>query len=252
MERITHFIVVLLLWQLAKYIYNDFKRGGEPINDGNAIKMDGEETIQAQRYGTNTSNQIEWNKQDQYFELAQYATDSNLFATAATFYSKAIKINPHPYYYMLRAYSNSMAFNLDESINDINRAIMLDPDNDYYYKVKGDLCLRALKIPDSIDAYKHAYRLGKKDLITTIEYLLLQKSAWLKGSEYLDHFYIEYWHEYYSKKSKMGNVISKLSINDCKSKSLEWPTGNKRLEEHFPFSEEIVYLNMSRYKFFLN
>ena len=112
MDKLIQYLVVFIIWQLVKYIYRDFKSGGNSCNEKNMNIIEELTNAKIQKNSSGLSNQIEWNKQDYYFECAQHATDVNLFATAATFYSKAIQINPHHYYYMLRAYSNSMAFNL--------------------------------------------------------------------------------------------------------------------------------------------
>ncbi len=190
--------------------------------------------------------------EEHFLARAQSATDENQHATAKTFYTKAIQLNQHPHYYMMRAFSNSITFNFGESIDDVGFAILLEPTNSFYYKFKGDLLLRALKVPEAIEAYKQAHEMGEADLGYVIIDLQNRKNAWLAGAEYLDHFYIEYWYDYYSTKNDIEHFKTKLSLLIGSSADSEKLALNKFDIGCFSFNQRITYLNMSSYKLFLN
>jgi tetratricopeptide (TPR) repeat protein len=190
--------------------------------------------------------------EEHFLERAQTATEKNLHATAKSFYTKAIQLNQHPHYYMMRAFSNSITFNFGESIEDVGFAILLEPTNSFYYKFKGDLLLRALQVPEAIEAYKQAHEMGEADLGYVIIDLQNRKNAWLAGAEYLDHFYIEYWYDYYSTKNDIEHFKTKLSLLIGSSADSEKLALNKFDIGCFSFNQRITYLNMSSYKLFLN
>lgn len=190
--------------------------------------------------------------EEHFLARAQSATEENQHATAKTFYTKAIQLNQHPHYYMMRAFSNSITFNFGESIEDVGFAILLEPTNSFYYKFKGDLLLRALRVPEAIEAYKQAHELGEENLGYIITDLEQGNNAWLKGAEYLDHFYIEYCDDYYSRKNEMENFKTKLSLHLSDSNQAEKLALHNTDIGRFSFNQRITYLNMSSYKLYLN
>ncbi len=103
-----------------------------------------------------------------------------------------------------------------------------------------------------IEAYKQAHELGEENLGYIITDLQQSKSAWLKGAEYLDHFYIEYCDDYYNRKNEMENFKTKLSLHDADFSEAEKLTLHYTDINFFTHNQKITYLNMSSYKLFLN
>ncbi len=190
--------------------------------------------------------------EQKFFDKAELAIKNKLFATATTYFSKAIEINPKPLYYMLRAYSNSAGFNFVKSVDDVDKAISLSPNSSFAYKLKGDLLWRAFRISEAIEAYKYAQTLGEEGLENIIADLQWKKTAWLPGANYIDHFYILNWTEYYCNAIEMKPFKDTSKLIEENSSALGITSQNNEDCEFCSFNEQITYLNGSNYKLFLN
>lgn len=187
-----------------------------------------------------------------FFDKAELAAKNNLYATATTYFSKAIEINPKPLYYMLRAYSNSAGFNFAKSVDDIDRAILLEPNSSFAYRLKGDLLWRSFRISEAIEAYKYAQELGEKGLENIIADLRWKKTAWLPGANYIDHYHILNWHEYYSQAIDMKSLKVNSELIEENIYAVEKTSQRNEYCEFCSFNQQIAYLNGSTYKLFLN
>lgn len=253
-------IVLLIVFvALVSYFIRSLKRAiiladsfdGSKINDDTEDLSTNNNTVETSLLKTKYAGITKFTE-EHFLERAQTATEKNLHATAKSFYTKAIQLNQHPHYYMMRAFSNSITFNFGESIDDVGFAILLEPTNSFYYKFKGDLLLRALQVPEAIEAYKKAHELGEENLGYIITDLQQGNNAWLKGAEYIDHFYIEYCDDYYNRKNEMENFKTKLSLHDADFSVAEKLALHNTDINFFTHNQKITYLNMSSYKLFLN